>query len=174
MSAIGDYFDLRKSFPFYGSYHNEKRNQMLHVMFVPVIYTTTLTFAGNVGLWGSVSLADAAATFYAVSFIKMEPVAGLLYAPVIGLMHHVGTRVLADKMQLAVGLHLLGWFTQFFGHAVFEKRKPALIDNLFQSVHAAVFFVWLELLFALGYRPALKKELQTLIDARIRQFPKSK
>jgi uncharacterized membrane protein YGL010W len=103
----------------------------------------------------------------------MEPTAGLLYAPVIGAMHYVGTKVLPLNMPLAVGLHVAGWLSQFYAHAVFEGRKPALVDNLFQSIHAAVFFVWLEVLFALGYKPALRKELQALVDERMKKFDKT-
>jgi 2-hydroxy fatty acid dioxygenase len=175
MSGLADYFDLRKSFPFYGSYHNDTRNQLVHVAFVPVIFSTALTFFSFVPLIPSVcSVADVAATFYALSFIKMEPTAGLLYAPVIAAMHYVGTRVLVNHMPIAIGLHIVGWLSQFYGHAVFEGRKPALVDNLFQSIHAAVFFVWLEVLFALGYKPALRDELQGLIRDRMKKFETSK
>ena len=168
--SFGNYFDLRKSFPFYGSYHHEWRNQVIHVVFVPIIFTTALTFGSFVKLPGGVSLSDVTAVFYAISFIKMEPTAGLLYAPVIGLMHHLGTNALANNMPLAIGLHVAGWLAQFAAHAWFERRKPALMDNLAQSLHAAVFFVWLELLFALGYKPALFKELQALVRDRMKSF----
>jgi 2-hydroxy fatty acid dioxygenase len=36
------------------------------------------------------------------------------------------------------------------GHAVFEGRKPALLDSFVQSLVVAPLFVFLELLFALG------------------------
>lgn len=166
--GLSNYFDLRQSFPFYGAYHNEKRNQVIHCVFVPIIFTTALTFGSFVKLGSTgLTLSDAAAVFYAVSFVKMDTTAGLLYAPVIGAMHHIGTRVLTANLPLAIGLHAVGWISQFIGHGVFEGRKPALLDNLFQSLHAAVFFVWLEVLFALGYRPKLKRELDQLIAQRI-------
>jgi uncharacterized membrane protein YGL010W len=34
-----------------------------------------------------------------------------------------------------------------------------LLDGLWQAVHAALFFVWLELLFALGFLADLKEKL---------------
>ena len=178
--GISDYLDIRKSFPFYGSYHHNDTNKYIHILFVPVIFSTALRFAnfvpiGNFRIPDAVtaallqptgkvlSLADVMAVLYAGSFIKMHPVAGVLYAPVLGLLHHFGTVTLDKSVPLAVALHLVGWISQFIGHGVFEKRKPALIDNLFQSLHAAVFFVWLELLFMLGWNPKLKNELEGLI-----------
>jgi uncharacterized membrane protein YGL010W len=67
------------------------------------------------------------------------------------------------------------WIAQFIGHGAFEGRAPALFDNLFQcrsdpsptmkltlcsAVVLAVFFVWMELLFSLGYKPELHRRLQ--------------
>jgi uncharacterized membrane protein YGL010W len=51
-----------------------------------------------------------------------------------------------------------GWILQLVGH-VFEGRKPALTDNLFQ-VFVAPIFLCAELFFALGYKPRLHAELQ--------------
>jgi uncharacterized membrane protein YGL010W len=36
------------------------------------------------------------------------------------------------------------------GHLVFEKRRPAILESLFQSLVLAPLFVWMELLFACG------------------------
>jgi uncharacterized membrane protein YGL010W len=170
---LSSYFDLKKSFPFYGAFHSEVRNQIVHVIFVPVIFATSLTFGSFLSL-GPVSLADIAAVFYAVSFIKMEPLAGLLYAPVIAAMHYAGTKVLVNNVSLALTLHILGWVSQIFAHVFFEKNRPAFLTSVPQSLHAAVFFVWLEVLFALGYKPSLYRELQSLAKAKKIQLASSK
>lgn len=171
--TFSNYFDVRKSFPFYGAYHHDKINQWIHMLFVPCIFTTSLQFGANLRL-GPISLSDAAAAFYAVSFVFMDAPAGLLYAPVIFAMHQIGTVYLAQQTPLAVALHVLGWIFQFVGHGIFERRRPALFDNLFQSVHAAVFFVWLEFMFMLGYKPSLKRELEGLVLKKMAEFPKKK
>eukprot|EP00611_Tribonema_gayanum_P021113 TRINITY_DN399_c0_g1_i2.p2 TRINITY_DN399_c0_g1~~TRINITY_DN399_c0_g1_i2.p2 ORF type:complete len:162 (+),score=23.10 TRINITY_DN399_c0_g1_i2:121-606(+) len=41
--------------------------------------------------------------------------------------------------------HVVCWLAQFYGHAAHEKRKPALMDNLFQAFLAAPLFVLLTL-----------------------------
>lgn len=163
------YTDLRKSFVFYGSYHHNKVNQWIHLLGVPSIFTTALALAHPLKVYGNVSLSDVVAVVYALSFIKMEPTAGLLYAPVIGAMHYIATTILVHDVKLSLLIHSVAWVSQFVGHGVFEGRKPALFDNLAQSFHAAVFFVWLEFLFMLGYKPALHKELNTLIEKRMAQ-----
>lgn len=172
MGFLSNYFNLEKSFVFYGAYHNESRNKVIHMIFIPVIFTTSLTLARNIHVAANLTLPALVTGFYALSFIIMEPVAGLLYAPVLYGMHHVGTKVLGEHPELALGLWVLGWVAQFIGHGVFEKRKPALLDNLFQSIHAAVFFAWLEWLFAFGYRPELLKTLEKKVNEAIAKLPK--
>ena len=51
-----------------------------------------------------------------------------------------------------------GWIIQLVGH-VFEGRKPALADNLFQ-IFVAPIFLAAEVFFALGYKPALHEAVQ--------------
>jgi uncharacterized membrane protein YGL010W len=68
----------------------------------------------------------------------------------------------------------LSWIVQFIGHGVFEGRAPALLDNLVQAIFLAPFFVWLEILFALGYRPELKSRLDQAIKAEVAKFKSQK
>ena len=51
-----------------------------------------------------------------------------------------------------------GWILQLVGH-VFEGRKPALADNLFQ-IFVAPIFLCAEVFFALGYKPRLHAAVQ--------------
>lgn len=67
----------------------------------------------------------------------------------------------------AAGIHLGAWIIQFIGHGKFEGRAPALLDNLFQALFLAPFFVWYEILFKLGYRPKLKADIDRAIEDAI-------
>ena len=59
-----------------------------------------------------------------------------------------------DHMDWGAG----GWILQLIGH-VFEGRKPALADNLFQIFMAPIFLA-AEVFFALGYKPRLHENVQ--------------
>ncbi len=52
-----------------------------------------------------------------------------------------------------------GWIFQLVGH-VFEGRRPALADNLFQIFIAPIFLV-AEAFFALGLKRELLKKIET-------------
>lgn len=167
LAYLENYFDLRKSFVFYGAYHHKWPNQMIHVIFVPAIFTTAMSFLARVPIAGSVNLSHIVTAFYAVSFIKMEPSAGALYAPVIAAMEYLSSQVLIHHVPTSIGIHVLGWAAQILGHKFIEGRQPAFMQDPLQAIHAAVFFVWLEVLFFLGYRPAMKAELEKKIKERI-------
>jgi uncharacterized membrane protein YGL010W len=57
-----------------------------------------------------------------------------------------------------------GWILQLVGH-VFEGRKPALADNLFQ-IFVAPIFLAAEVFFALGYKPELQQRMLQLSRAQ--------
>lgn len=167
LAYLENYFNLKKSFVFYGSYHHIWQNQMVHVIFVPAIFTTAMSFLARVPITGKVNLSHIVTAFYAVSFIKMEPVAGALYAPVLAAMEYLGAQVLVNHVPTSIAIHVFSWVTQILAHKFAEGRAPAFREDPLQALHAAVFFVWLEVLYALGYRPSQRAELEKLVAERI-------
>nr|GEX70901.1 uncharacterized endoplasmic reticulum membrane protein C16E8.02 [Tanacetum cinerariifolium] len=90
------------------------------------------------------------------------------------LAQHLGF-TLAWKVVLAA--QLFCWTGQFVGHGVFEKRAPALLDNLTQAFLMAPFFVLLEALqMAIGYEPypGFHARVQAKVDANIKEWKESK
>jgi 2-hydroxy fatty acid dioxygenase len=96
----------------------------------------------------------------------------------------------ADHLQVALLVQAASWIAQFIGHGFAEGRAPALLDNLlggnnssrrtstytnFQSLLAIVlapFFVHLEIIFKLGYRPAMYRQLKNDVGVEIAKFKK--
>lgn len=74
----------------------------------------------------------------------------------------------------AGGIHAVSWIAQFIGHGVFEKRAPALLDNLVQALMLAPLFVWMEILFFFGYRSELKQRFEKNVELEILKFRKEK
>lgn len=108
----------------------------------------------------------------------MEPVAGGILAPILlgstAFSHHLTTTYGATANYVALGLFTASWIAQFVGHGVFEKRAPALLDNLVQALFLAPFFVWMEILFSLGYRPELQARVEKAVDREVKKFWKEK
>ena len=108
----------------------------------------------------------------------MEPVAGAMLAPLLlGGTACANYLTLTYGMQankIAIGVHIVSWLAQFVGHGVYEGRAPALLDNLVQAIFLAPFFVWLEVLFAFGYRPDLKARLDESVEKEVAKFKAEK
>lgn len=124
------------------------------------------------------NLGTVAAFGYSILYVLMEPVAGSLLFPILMgstaySNHLIGTYGnTANKWAGAV--HAFAWIAQFIGHGAFEGRAPALLDNLVQALFLAPFFVWMEILFFLGYRPELRSRVDKAIQVEIEKFKKAK
>lgn len=108
----------------------------------------------------------------------MEPVAGTMLAPLLlggtAYANHLTSTYGMQANYAAIGVHVVSWLVQFVGHGVFEGRAPALLDNLVQAIFLAPFFVWLEILFAFGYRPELKSRLDHAIEKELKNLKSEK
>lgn len=124
------------------------------------------------------NLGTIVAVAYSTLYILMEPVAGSMLAPLIlggtAYANHLTSTYGQTANNWAIGLHIFSWVAQFVGHGVFEGRAPALLDNLVQALFLAPFFVWLEVLFAFGYRPELKSRLEKAVKGDISKFTAEK
>lgn len=124
------------------------------------------------------NLGTVACTVYATLYILMEPVAGGLLAPLLlggtAYANHLTSTYGMTANYWALGVHIASWIGQFIGHGIFEGRAPALVDNLVQALFLAPFFVWLEMLFALGYRPELRSRLDMAVQEDIQKFKAQK
>jgi uncharacterized membrane protein YGL010W len=124
------------------------------------------------------NLGTFSAFLYSALYLLMEPVAGGLLFPLIISGTIYSNRLLdiygATANKWAGGVFVFSWIAQFVGHGKFEGRAPALLDNLVQALFLAPFFVWMEVLFMLGYRPDLKKRLDAAVQVEIEKFQREK
>ena len=115
---------------------------------------------------------------YATLYILMEPVAGGILAPLLlastAYSNHLTAMYGSSANYWALAIFLFSWIAQFIGHGVFEGRAPALLDNLVQALFLAPFFVWMEILFSLGYRPELKSRVDSAVEKEVAKYRKSK
>jgi uncharacterized membrane protein YGL010W len=115
---------------------------------------------------------------YCGLYILLEPVAGTALSALLlaGTAYgkHLTSTYGAVANYWAAGVHVTCWIAQFVGHGKFEGRAPALLDNLFQAFFLAPLFVWLEILFSLGYREELKLRVDKGVKQDIMKFRESK
>ncbi|KJE94412.1 DUF962 domain-containing protein [Capsaspora owczarzaki ATCC 30864] len=183
-------FDLRGQIGFYAQYHHNTWNKLIHIVCVPLLLWTPMiwlartgaiaalpagvqSFAAGFGLNPVFDGAMVLALFYGTYYAILEPVAGTVAAGILLAGAYSATYVsfnVDNVINLSIGLHVVCWIAQFIGHGVAEKRAPALFQSLFQSLVLAPLFVWLEVLFAFGYRKSLAKEINIQAIKDIKTF----
>jgi len=113
------------------------------MIFVPLIYATAVILLGLIppipiaSNLPPLNVSDLIVCIYAIGYILLEPVAGLLILP-----FHLGVGYYSHKLpimfergdiaKVAAGANVASWIAQFMGHGLAEGRAPALFDNLFQ------------------------------------------
>ncbi|KIW83307.1 hypothetical protein AYO21_00265 [Fonsecaea monophora] len=181
--------NLEKQLRFYGAYHHDAINIGIHMVGVPIILWTTFLLFTNSGplikLPQSMTIPNLeldAGTLFCLSYcglyILLEPVAGTAFAALLlsgtAYAHHLVAVHGMTANFWAAAAFVASWIAQFLGHGVFEGRAPALLDNIFQAFFLAPLFVWLEILFALGYRPELKSRVDKMVEQDIAKYRESK
>ncbi|TFK43241.1 hypothetical protein BDQ12DRAFT_674636 [Crucibulum laeve] len=188
--AISDLFNVDKQLTFYGAYHSNRINILVHVICVPILLWTFQVLAAQIPVPSFIPAIDHKfsdylifdlnisaihAALYLAYYFILEPTAALLYTPqlVLSLLTATAFSHTSAHVQQAALLHAASWVAQFLGHGLAEKRAPALLDNLVGAVVLAPFFVHLEVLFYLGYKPQMHKRLNNEIGKEITKIRKA-
>ena len=152
---------LEDQMAFYAAYHQDARNKATHFIGVPVIVLALFIplawlriDLGGVPVTAAMVLAGVVLAYYFMLDFALGAAMLVMNAALLWAGHAIaGLGALQGWIWFGV-LFVGGWILQLVGH-VFEGRKPALADNLFQ-IFVAPIFLCAELFFALGYRPRLQ------------------
>jgi uncharacterized membrane protein YGL010W len=156
---------LEDQMSFYAAYHQDARNKATHFAGVPLIAFSLMIPLGwlRVDVGGfALSAALVVTAVLLLYYLVLDVPLGLAMVAVFGLMLWAAEPLTQASFTVSLGWFLAlfvgGWALQLWGH-VFEGRKPALVDNLFQ-IFVAPIFLAAEVFFALGYKPGLHEAVQ--------------
>jgi len=188
--AVSDLVNVEKQLAFYGAYHSNKINVLIHIICVPMIvwsfqalvaplpipsFLPAYHYVVNDYMVFDVNYATIMGVVYLAYYYMLEPLAALLYTPqmVITVLTATSFAQRPGYLSQAIAIHAFSWVAQFAGHGFAEGRAPALLDNLLGAVVLAPFFVHLEILFSLGYRPTMHKRITNAIGKEIARIRKA-
>jgi uncharacterized membrane protein YGL010W len=162
---------LEDQMAFYAAYHQDARNKATHFIGVPIIVLSLfiplswlrIDF-GGVPVTAAMVLAAVVLIYYFVLDFVLGAAMLVLNAVLLWAAYNIAALGTLQGWIWFAALFIGGWILQLVGH-VFEGRKPALADNLFQ-IFVAPIFLCAELFFALGY----KRKLHAAIQARAREM----
>jgi len=162
---MGGFF--RREIANYAEYHRDERNALTHVFGIPIIFVSVVM---PLDLWTfdiaglHLNAADIGVAAALIVWIALDAVIGLALLAAAVILMLVASSIVASVGTLAVWavaalLFVIGWALQILGHAHYEHRRPALVDN---PVHLLIgpMFIMGKLLIALG----LRRDLAALIE----------
>jgi uncharacterized membrane protein YGL010W len=156
---------LEDQMSFYAAYHQDARNKATHFVGVPVIILALFIPlawlripAGPVELTGAMLFAAAVVAYYFVLDVPLATAMLVITGALVWAGDLIAQQGIGTGLAWFGVLFVGGWALQLWGH-VYEGRKPALADNLFQ-IFVAPIFLAAEVFFALGYKPQLHEAVQ--------------
>jgi uncharacterized membrane protein YGL010W len=151
---------------FYAAYHQDARNKATHFigvpaimlsLFIPLAWIRLFEVSGIV-FTGAMVFAAVVLVYYFILDVPLALAMLVVTGILLWIAHGIASLGAAAAWTWFAILFVGGWILQLVGH-VFEGRKPALADNLFQ-IFVAPIFLAAEVFFALGYKPALYQRVQ--------------
>lgn len=156
---------IAEQLAFYAAYHRHKWNVATHFVGIPAIIIGLLVPLGwlrvevpNVPLTGALALIVVVAVYYLLLDTKLALSMLFFIVPAFYAADLLSRMPWSSSIGWFLVLFVGGWVLQFFGHSVFEKRKPAFVDNLVQLLIGPLFLM-AEAVFFLGLRKQLQEDI---------------
>jgi uncharacterized membrane protein YGL010W len=157
---------LDEQMAIYAAYHRNRWNRLTHFIGVPAIVFAILIPMCRVPIGEDVTLAHvflgAVLTYYFLLDVQLAIATGLVTCTLYFAAKLAAGTGFASGWIWSGAFFVGGWVFQLAGH-VFEGRKPALADNLFQIFIAPIFLV-AELFFALGLKLEVREKVEALLS----------
>lgn len=156
---------LEEQMSTYAAYHQDARNKATHFAGVPMIVFALMIALGwlraefgGFALSAALVVSAVLVIYYLLLDAPLGIAMGAVFAALLWAAEPLARAPFATSLAWFLVFFVGGWALQLLGH-VFEGRKPALVDNLFQ-IFVAPIFLAAEVFFALGYKPRLQAAVQ--------------
>eukprot|EP00742_Colponemidia_sp_Colp-10_P009227 GILJ01010046.1.p1 GENE.GILJ01010046.1~~GILJ01010046.1.p1 ORF type:complete len:181 (+),score=20.36 GILJ01010046.1:57-599(+) len=157
---------LAEELAFVRWYHKHPINLTLHTIGVPFLLYSIFALLHCVKLYTSPSftihLSHVFSLLYVVGFTSLDLLAGFCSISVFYWMHQLLDYADATSQYwlIAFSAALFAAVTQLTGHFKYEKDSPAF--RFFEAVFTTPFFILLNILFVIGWKPKFYKQIKTL------------
>lgn len=154
------------------AYHRDATNRLLHWICIPIELLATIALL-SLARWGRVDLGLLAIAALGVVYVAAEPLAGLLMVGLLLALHEIAPRLSSGSTALDALLAVAAFGASFLvqtglGHGRFEGGIDDTAKNVAElrrtgnplPIVLVFYYHLVELLFAAGYRPALRQRME--------------
>ena len=165
---------LSEQMAVYAAYHRDARNRATHFVGVPAIaFAILIPMAwldvnyGGVRVSLATDFTFAVLLYYIRLDLALAVAATAIFVPLLATAEWVAAQSVQGGLAVFAVFFVGGWILQLAGH-VWERRRPALVDNLMQIFIAPLFLI-AEVFFALGLKRALAARVRELVPNHLPQ-----
>ena len=158
---------LEQQMAVYSAYHRNRWNRLTHFIGVPVIiFSILIPMAwlrlplGGIEITGAAVFVAVVLFYYYLLDVPLAIAMTAFIVPLVYCAEWVSRMPWQTGLAVFLAAFIGGSVLQLVGH-IFEGRRPALADNLFQIFVAPIFLV-AEAAFALGLRRGTRQEVENL------------
>ena len=158
----------------YAEYHCDQRNCLMHIIGNPILFVAAVLPLSllSVTVFGVQTSAALPLVIPALILWISWDVGNGLAIVVAAIPLLLIATIIANQVSVAavwiitVFLTVVGWGLQIVGHQIYEKRRPALLDN---PIHMLIspMYLFAKLFVALGFR----RDLTALLQKSSAQLP---
>ncbi len=164
---------LAEQMSVYHRYHRKLLTKLTHFIGVPLAIIPVLMLLTwlNFGIngWFHIGTSWAAILVLFVYYLLLDRDLAIATTIVLIILNII-SRLLAtsqpnwSSFEILIIIFVVAWVIQLLGHVI-EGKRPALVDNFFQTLIAPIFLV-AEVAFMLGKKQTLKQEVERLADIK--------
>jgi uncharacterized membrane protein YGL010W len=129
----------------YRSFHTDRRNRLTHIFGIPAIVIALDVGTAAIRLPGGLTLAELLVAATLLLWIWMDVLLGVALAVPLILVtwgaHRLAATAPDQVLPIFLVLFVGGWALQLYGHSAFERKRPAFLSNLFQTLVAPLFLM---------------------------------
>ena len=167
---------FRRQLAAYAQYHRDPHNCLTHFVGIPMLFLAVIIPLDAVRIHlghHAMPLAILLTLPAIMGWLLLDLVVGaallLLLCPLFGAAALIDRQGHALMWCITAGLFVVGWAFQLIGHAVFEGRKPAFMDDISHTLIGPMFVV-AKVLTWLGLRRDLVPYLGAARRGGVRLF----
>ena len=178
---------FKEFFVSYGKFHNNIVNKLIHIVFIPTIVycifgTSHYYPIVDINIvYEKLDVGLLMVIILPLVYMSQEFVSGFFTTIMLNTLYYISLQNWKvnnsnedyydgiSYFRFLLYLQAFAWTMQFIGHGIFERRAPALTNNLL-SAFVAPDFVVIEILYLFGYNTKAIEEAQIDIDEDISNY----
>ena len=137
--------NITNSFQFYNQYHLNPINKLFHLIGIPMIIVSFMTFTNNISFYYyfnsnkyTFNIKRLIILFYQLYYLSYGLLPGIIMIIYFEFLNFYSNYINLSKKKTLI-LFVSSWVLQFIGHYI-EGKKPALIDSIGQAFLGAPIF----------------------------------